>query len=368
MAAALNALFDKRRLALTRARLRAWWEGDAFDETAAMAEIEARLAAANDHGDADDDDDDDLFDGPAYDPPPRLVALAALWGEDRIRPGDSTADKLEPARIGLARDGVLAVLGPGHVGPLAAVAAAHPGRIDVFEWREETFPALSHGIAKARLDKRVTAARVDLEAHVFKANHYDGLLSTDDFAYCSYPPHLAQQIMTCLKPGARAVIEAYVGLRAAELATAFASSFAEPHIRAHGDLLQFFLDAGLVLEADEDVTEDFLDTARQGFRSLGEKLTDAGALDVAAARELAWEAEAWRMRLKLLAQRRLERRRFILRKPAEDAAAPAPTSAEESAPPAIPDVKAAPEDNGKNPEVTQRVIAGEERKNKKKGG
>jgi len=361
MAAALNALFDKRRLALTRARLRAWWDGDEFDEDAAMAQIETRFAAANDHGDADDE----LFEASAYEPPPRLVALAALWGEDRIRPGDSTADKLEPARIGLAPDGMLAVLGPGHAGPLAAVAAAHPGRIDVLEWREETFPALTHGIRKARLDKRVTAARVDIEAHVFKPNHYDGLLSTDDFAYCSYPPHLAQQIMKCLKPGACAVVESYVGLRIAELATAFASSFAEPHIRAHGDLLQFFLDAGLVLESDEDVTEEFLETARQSFRSLGEKLTDVGALDVAAARELAWEAEAWRMRLKLLAQRRLERRRFILRKPADAASAPESAAAHEGLPP-IPEGKEAIEDNGKYKEVMQRVLADEDRKKKKK--
>ncbi|MDZ4691730.1 hypothetical protein [Terricaulis sp.] len=315
MAVALKALFDKRRLALTRARFRAWWEGEAFDEGSAVAKIEASLAAANDEtGDADDA----LFDAPEFEPTPRLVALSVLWGEDRIRPGDSTADKLEPARIGLAPDGVLALLGPGHVGPIAAVAGAHPGKIDVFEWREETFEALQAGIAKAELGARVNAARVDIEAHVFTPNHYDGLLSTDDFAYCSYPPHLAQQIMKCLKPGAAAVVESYVGLRIAELPTAFASSFAEPHIRAHGDLLQFFVDAGLRLEADEDVTEDFLETARQSFKQLGEKLTSVGGLDVNAAQELAWEAEAWRMRLKLLAQRRLERRRFILRKPTGD--------------------------------------------------
>jgi hypothetical protein len=312
MAAALKALFDKRRLALTRARLAAWWEGDVFDEAAAMAEIEARLAAANDAS-----AEDALFEPPAFAPPPRLVALAALWGEGRIRPGDSTADKLEPARMGLAPDGVLAVLGPGHVAPVIAVAAVHPGRIEVFEWREETFEALQHGIAAAKLEGRVAAARIDLEAHPLTPNRYDGLLSTDDFAYCSYPPHLAQRIMKCLKPGVCAVVESYVGLRAEELATAFASSFAEPHIRAHGDLLQFFRDTGLLVETDEDLTEEFLDTARQSFKALGDKLAGEGALDVAAARELAWEAEAWRMRLRLLAQRRLERRRFILRRPAE---------------------------------------------------
>lgn len=313
--AALNALFDKKGLALTRAKLRAWWDGAAFDEEAAIAAIEAKLAAeppAND-GDAEDE----LFDEVPYDMPPRLEALAIIWGEDRCRPGDATADKLEPARIGLLPEGVLAVLGPGLAGPMVAVAGAHAGKIEVFEWREETFEALKHGLKKAKLDERVSASRIDLEAHVFTPASYDGLLSIDDFAYCGYPPHLAQQIMKCLKPGACAVVECYVGLKTPELATAFASSFAEPQIRAHGDILQFFVDAGLAIEADEDMTEDFLFTARAAFKQLGEKLATSGGLEVPIARELAWEAEAWRMRLQLLATRRLERRRFVLRKPAE---------------------------------------------------
>lgn len=327
MAAVLNALFDKKKIALTRAKLRAWWEGDAYNEEAALAEYEAKLAANPPANDADDE----LFDAPEFEPPARVAALSLIWGEDRVRPGDATADGLEPARLGLGADGVLALLGPGLAGPVAAAAAAHPGKIEVFEWREETIEALKHGISKAKLNDRVTVTRIDLEAHVFTPAHFDGLWSTDDFAYCGYPPHLAQQIMKCLKPGACAVVEAYVGLRAEELATAFASSFAEPQIRAHGDLLQFFKDAGLAVEADEDLTEEFLATARDSFKKLGERLSEQGAVDVAAARELAWEAEAWRMRLKLLAQRRLERRRFIVRKLAEGAApveAPAPAQTE----------------------------------------
>lgn len=328
--AALNALFDKKKLALTRAKFRAWWDGEAYDEAAALAAYEAKLVAdaANENRDADDE----LFEPPAYELPPRLSALALIWGEGRVRPGDSTADTLEPARIGLAPDGVLAVLGPGLVAPLAAVAAAHPGKIEVFEWREETIEALKHGVAAAKLDDRVTVTGIDLEAHVFAPASFDGLLSTDDFAYCGYPPHLAQQIMKSLKPGACAVVECYVGFKADELATAFASSFAEPQIRAHGDLLQFFKDAGLALEGDEDLTGEFLDTARAAFKALGARLTEGGGVDAAAARELAWESEAWRMRLRLLAQRRLERRRFVLRKPADGA--PAPDQAEKANAPA----------------------------------
>ena len=319
--AAKKALFDKKGIALTRAKLRAWWDGDDFNQEAALAEIEAKLAA---EPAANDVTEDELFDELPYDLPPRLQALAVLWGEDRVRPGDATADRLEPARIGLAPDGVLAVLSPGLAGVMTAVAAAHPGKIEVFEWRDETFDALKHGLKKAKLDDRITASRIDLEAHVFVPGAYDGLLSIDDFAYCGYPPHLAGQILKCLKPSACAVVECYVGLKIPELATAFASSFAEPQIRAHGDVLQVFSDTGLVLEADEDMTEDFLFTARAAFKQLGERLGSAGALDVAVARELGWETEAWRVRLQLLATRRLERRRFILRRPAEAENASAP--------------------------------------------
>jgi hypothetical protein len=246
------------------------------------------------------------------------VALSTLWGERRVRPGNSAAEKLQPARLGLAADGVLALLGAGLSAPVEAVAAAHPGKIEVFEWREETLEALKHGVRKAGLGERVSVARVDLEAVVLSHNSFDGVLSIDDFTYCAYPPHLAQQIMKSLKPGAGAVVETYVGFKAAELATAFASSFAEPQIRGHGDLLQFFTDAGLALEADEDLTDECLAAARAGFKQLSEALTQSGDLEPRAARELAWEAEAWRTRMKLLAQRRLERRRLLLRKPADN--------------------------------------------------
>ncbi|WP_395647775.1 hypothetical protein [Terricaulis sp.] len=308
---------------MTRARLRAWWEGEDFDAEAAAAAI------ANDSAPETGDADRELFDEPPFDLPPRLTALSRLWGEGRIRPGDATSEALDPARVDLQADGVLALLSPGLIAPVAAVAGVHPGKIEVFEWREETLEALKYGVRKASLEDRVSVTRIDIEAHIFTPNHYDGLISIDDIAYTSFPPHFAQQVMKCLKPGACAVIECYAGLPSAELATAFASSFAEPQIRAHGDVLQHFSEVGLKLESDEDLTEEFLAHAREGFRRLGEALGDAAKFDADMARELAWEAEAWKMRLKLLAQRRLERRRFVFRRPA-DSAAPevAPAQAE----------------------------------------
>ncbi|MBI3439624.1 MAG: hypothetical protein HY054_13425 [Proteobacteria bacterium] len=321
MALALKGLFDKRNVALARARFHAWWEGEEFDEAAAQAAIEA---AANDKPEPDGSAEDELFDALPFDMPPRLTALGTIWGEGRVRPGDPASENLEPGRLGIAPEGVLAVLSPGLEAPLVAIAGAHPGKIEAFEWRDETFDALKHGLTKAKLEERIGLARVDLEAHVFPLAFYDGLISIDDFAYCGHPPYLALQIVKTLKPGAAAVIECYVGLKCAEFPTAFASAFAEPQIRAHGDLLQVFSDAGLVVESDEDFTEEFLNLARGGFKRLGDVLTNNAKLDVAAMRELAWEAEAWRMRMKLLAQRRLERRRFILRRPAEVGTEPNP--------------------------------------------
>lgn len=312
--AGLNALFDKRRLALARARIHAWWEGEEFDEAAAEAAFEAaREAQAT--ADAQAAIENALFDAPPFELPGRLVALGLLWGEGRIRPGEAAVEAELVARLGIGEGGALAVLGPGLEGPLAAMSTVHPGRIEAFEWREETFAALEHGVVQAELGARVALSRIDLESHVFAQSIYDGLLSIDDFAYCSFPPHLAQQILKCLKPGARAIAECYVGEPSPALATAFASSFAEPQIRPASDLTRVFGDTGFVIEAEEDVTDPFLAAARAGFKRLGESLNQAGGLSVAAAQELAWEAQAWRARMSLLAQRRLERRRFVLQRP-----------------------------------------------------
>lgn len=359
--AALKALFDRKQLALTRARLRAWWEGEDLDEAAFLAQLEAE--AANDSEAPIEGADDALFD---YDMPPRLAALGVMWGEGRIRPGTAAADIEGLSRLGIAPDGVLAVMGPGLIAPIQAIAEQHPGRIDVFEWRDETIGALKHAISSGKLQDRVQVARFDLESSVLTPHFYSGLISIDDFAYCGHGPRLAHQIMKCLRPGAGVAIEAYVGFKCAELATAFASSFAEPQIRAHGDVIQYLTDAGFALESDDDLTEAFLAMARGSFLELGEKLAEAAKLDVATARELAWEAEAWKMRLRLLAQRRLERRRFIVRKSNDAPEGGVRLEKPEGEAPPLPEVKDAPEeDDGKYMEVMQRVLAEEDRKKKR---
>jgi cyclopropane fatty-acyl-phospholipid synthase-like methyltransferase len=309
MAAVVKTFFDKRKLALAKAKFRAWWEGDAFNEEAALAAIES---AANDAGDADGA----LFDAPVEAPPPRLTALGLIWGEGRIRPGDAGDEANSLAALKLKPEGVLALLGPGGAAPTLVMAEAHPGRIEVFEWREEAIAPLKHAIAKAKLDARVSITRIDLEAHVFTPQSFDALISIDDFAYSGYAPHLAQQIFKGLKPGACASIDAYVGEKSPALATAFATSFAEPQIRPHRDVVQVLTDVGFTLTSDDAITEAFLVLARGGFPRLSEQMQSVAGLDVRAAQELAWEVEAWRVRMHLLAKRRLERRRLTVKRPA----------------------------------------------------
>lgn len=303
---------DKRGVAMARARFAAWWEGADFDPSAAEAMIEARLAAdaANDPG-----ADGDLFklDAPPFDL--RLDALQRIWGEGRVFPGDAGVEATLPTKLGLSTTASLAVFGPGLVAPVQAFSTSHLGEMKVYEWREETHALLRHGVAKAGLDKRVSVATVDLETFSPPVGTLDGVISCDEFTYADNGPRLAQQIAKALKPKASAVIDCYAALPGGDLSSAFATSFLEPHLRAAGDIAGYFTEAGLTVVTHDDVTEEHLAAAREGFKRLADALASGTPLQPGAGRELAWEAEAWRVRMRLLATRRLERRRILVTRP-----------------------------------------------------
>lgn len=300
---ALPAL-DKRGMALARARFQAWWSGAAFDEAAAMAAI---AATANDEG-----VDADLFAAASTPEDPRLDALQRIWGSGRVGPGAAAVETLYPARLTLSASGTLGLFGPGLSGPVTAIAEAHLGDIRVFEWREETQDALRRGVTLAQLDKRVTVSAVDLETFSAPAEAFDGLVSFDDFSHADNAARLAQQFTRALKPKAMAVIETYCGVTGSDIAAGFAAAFCEPQIRAGAALAALLEDAGLRIDADDDVTDAHIEAAKAGFRRLAETLKDTPALSPGAGRELAWESEAWRARIRLLASRRLERRCFTV--------------------------------------------------------
>lgn len=301
---------DKRGVAIARARFAAWWEGADFDPAAAEAAFEAQ-AAANDAGGAEGE----LF---TLEAPPvdlRLEALQRIWGEGRIMPGDAAIEATFPTKLELSTTAQLAVFGPGLAAPVAALGQTHLGELKVSEWRDETEAHLKFGVAKGGLDKRVVVSKIDLETFAAPAGSFEGLISFDDFTYADNGARLAQQIMKALKPKASAIIETYAALPGGDLSPAFATAFSEPHLRASGDIEALLAETGLTIVAHEDVTEEHLANARAGFKRLADALAEGPPLAPGAGRELAWEAEAWRVRMRLLSTRRLERRRLHVTRP-----------------------------------------------------
>jgi hypothetical protein len=309
----MSGLVDRRKLAVAGAKLRAWWDGAEFDEAAVVAAIEAVVETsepsaapvANDSGAIENE----LFD---KEPDPRLQALELLWGEGRIGPGADEAALL--TKLELPEGGALAVMGPGLAAPVIALAQA--GRaLTVLEWRSETRPALNAAIAAAGTpDVHVDA--FDLDVTTLALDAFAGLISFDDLTYAGHAPHLALQIARAVKPGGRAILECYVGPPGPDLAHAFASAFAEPQVRARSDIEHALSEAGFDFEGEEDLTDSHIALARARFEALPGLMSgkEAPALCPGAARELAWETETWRVRLRMLARRRLERRRFTLRR------------------------------------------------------
>jgi hypothetical protein len=295
---AKKVLFDKRSLALSAARLKAWWEGAPFDAAAFEAQFEpAPPVAANDAA-------EDLFE-PERDQ--RLAALQLVWGEGRLAPGDDTIDELAPARLAAPDGGALAVFGPGLARPVISLAPGWAGAIAVYEWRKETRAALTAGLKAAGLAERVAVHPFDLETGHIGDETLDGLISTDDFTYCENPSRLAVQFARALKPGCGGLIEAYAAAPGPDVAPGFASAFAEPQLHTAAKIGELLFEAGFRIEEDEDLTALHAEWARAGIQRLKASLA-APSLSARGLQELAWEMETWRARLRLLDAGRMQRR------------------------------------------------------------
>jgi hypothetical protein len=293
---------DGRKLAATAARLRAWWDGQEFDAAALVAEPEGGPI-----------DDAELFAEPEIPEDPRLAALQRIWGRGRLCPGDDAQDARMTAQAIETATGRLAVLGPGLAGPMHNLGRAHPGPIDVFEWRDEVVEALSDGVARIKLAARAKIHKIDLELFNPAEHAFDALVSFDDFTYASDGARFFTHVAKGLKPEGKAVLEGYCAIPSRDFSAAFATSFAEPQLRPNGDLREMMEGAGLAILREEECSEEHFALVRAGFRRLSEGLAKA-SLPPGVARELAWEAEAWRVRVRMLTQRRLERRRFLVQR------------------------------------------------------
>jgi len=312
----LKSLLEPEKLALTRARLHAWWEGEEFNEEEARAALAAKAKPVDGAGDALGSIGA-IADEPLEPAEPRIQALEVLWGHDRVTPGEALDEKLHATRTGLPATGTLCVLGPGLSAPLAAMAEAHPGPFKVFEWRDEALAALGGRVKRAGLGDRCEIVKLDFDLFFAPAGVWDGVVSLDEFTYAPSPSRLAVQIAKGLKPGCVAVLETYVADVRIGASSAFATAFSEPHIIPVADLRETLKGAGLTLEDDEDLTSAHIELAKAGFRRLEEALSTVaqGGMGAGVAREIAWEAESWGKRLALLSSGKLQRRRLIARRP-----------------------------------------------------
>jgi SAM-dependent methyltransferase len=293
MGAAIK-LMDKRALALAGAKFRAWWEGAPYDEAAALAALDK--PAEPEHADVAND----LFDTPAD---PRLSALQRIWGEGRLGPESA------PALVEAGEGAAVALIGPG----LASVVAPYAGyaTIYVHEWRSETLEPLKAGLMTSGLERAQPAA-FDMDLTNLPAEVCDAVVSFDEFTYAANPMRLALQIARSLKPGAKAVVETYAGAAGQDIASAFASAFAEPQLHPRNTLLHAMNEAGLDVEADEDISLAHAAAARKAFETFTERSAALKPPTAIELREIGWEITTWRARLHALALGRIQRHRFVV--------------------------------------------------------
>jgi SAM-dependent methyltransferase len=287
-----------KKPSLAAAKLRAWWEGEAFDAETYLA---AQEAAANAEPAPEPDLTNDLFDAPRDE---RLEALQKLWGQGRIAPPLS-GDAL--GMLALPETPEVALLGPGLYADVTPFLGAKA--VKVLEWRGETRTTL---ICTAAQIENVSVEPFDLDVTTLPAEAFDGLVSFDEFSYAANPTRLALQIARTLKPGAKALIETYTGGPDSDFDAAFASAFAEPQIHQHSVLAQALNEAGLDIDSDEDISAAHVQAVRAAFAAFSEKAVEMGALPPREAQELSWETQTWQIRLKLMIQARLQRRKLLV--------------------------------------------------------
>lgn len=318
----LGSLIDAERAALLRAKFLAWWDGKDFDLQAYEEERAVRAAEA---GAAANDtakpaprptkavaQESDLFDAPAGPEAARITALGQVWGAGRIMPGDDDDERLSLARLGAQAGAALAIIGPGGGASVKAIAKAHVGPVTVFEWREEARPALIIAAKRIERSSPVIVTPFELDAFSPPSAKFDGVISFDEFSFVKDAETFGRQLAKMLTPGGVALVETYCKSGEPDLREAFSSAFAEPTMVSADALLDTLFEAGLRVDSQDDVTDDHLRHARAAFRRLSQTLESAGGLEAAVAREIAWEAEAWRARVALLSKRAVQRRLFVL--------------------------------------------------------
>lgn len=313
----LATLVDAEKAALVRARFAAWWNGVDFDADAfAAAKAERQRAvkagASSAAPNARTAEERDLFDQPIKPDAARIDALGRVWGAGRMFPGSDDDERLHLARMGAPAGAPVAIIGPGGVAPLKAIGRGHIGPITVFEWREGAIDSLKQHTRRLEWASRLTLTGIELDQFSPPSGTFDGVISFDDLTFAASPQGFCQKIASMLSPSGVAIIEAYCQTADADMRTAFSSAFAEPKLLPVDETIDMLFEAGLRVDSQDDVTDEHLRLVREAFRRLSGVLEAGAGMPAEVAREIAWEAEAWRARVALLSKRVLVRRQFVL--------------------------------------------------------
>lgn len=305
------------RLAQMRERLHAWWEGvDLPPEPLTAAPM---LVLTETEAEAPPPPEDDLpFDfgvQPVMPLNARLSALRHLWGSWRVSPPEEGLVRGIVAGLKMPPRDPVCILGPGGLQPVLEMAKVHSGPVQALEWREEAFAPLQSTAASLK-DYELAVGPMSLDGRGLQRG-FSGIVSLEELAFAPDVERFIGSVMGALKGEGRAVLETYCTLDPLQdCSSAFATAFAPPHLRTREAIRLALALAGGVIEAESDRTEEHVHAARAAFRRFSQSLQEQSneQLPTGASRELAWEAEAWRLRLMLLSAGKLQRVRFVIRK------------------------------------------------------
>lgn len=252
---------------------------------------------------------------------PRVAALEAIWGVGQFVPGDPRFDMelAEALDLIVATRKTVLTLGV-NLPTLEAIADVTSARITALDWREPCVGQIQAGLG--RLTNRIEVKLSDIErmnVGIPPEGGFAGLVSVDAFTYADYKPGLVSKAHRLLRPGAVWAVLDYVGEAELVPSGAFASAWAQPQLCGARTLPRLLTEGGFQVMSDDTATERLLGAAGRAIRGLPGRLDDfvaqaqgpAGAL---ALRELAWELQSWRTRMRVLGTRGLQARLIIARR------------------------------------------------------
>jgi cyclopropane fatty-acyl-phospholipid synthase-like methyltransferase len=233
----------------------------------------------------------------------RLAVAEALWGEGFLFPGGE-AETLQLANpLGLSAAASLMVIGAGGGGPPRSIARQFGSWVSGFESDPQLVAVAAKHCAHSGLGRRVSVARWDPEAPVFRARHYHHGFALEPLRVTQAEAGLAA-IAHALKPSGQLLLVETVADRPMELDNPEVAAWMRLDGRtrpppAEIAVTQVLGRLGFDVRVTEDISARHAAQALQGWRSVVAALRDHPP-DARHAVPLVAEAELWLLRLRLI--------------------------------------------------------------------